>query len=124
VLDCFLAARLTLPSRPALKRRSLVSLAGADDAGVLPHRNPAPLQRLDHIGIGCLMTARTRAGVSPRQSLSSAMRASMRWEGEAAREELILLSFEVVVTFIMAVVARRFLEDSRPPRFVPVLYGR
>src|SRR5690606_19519890 len=32
----------------------LVGLAGAEDAVVLPHRNPAPLPRLDHVGIGLL----------------------------------------------------------------------
>src|SRR3954453_1061923 len=33
---------------------SLVGLAGADDAVVLPHRNPSPLPLLDHIGAGLL----------------------------------------------------------------------
>src|SRR5947207_7929054 len=33
---------------------SLVRLAGADDAGVLPHRNPSPLPHLDHVGEGLL----------------------------------------------------------------------
>src|SRR2546423_7100256 len=33
---------------------SLVRLTGADDAGVLPHRNPSPLPLLDHFGVGLL----------------------------------------------------------------------
>src|SRR5216684_7504971 len=33
---------------------ALVRLAGADDAGVLPHRNPSPLPLLDHFGVGLL----------------------------------------------------------------------
>ena len=68
-------ARLVLPSRLELKRRDgslseaplgegqlhdgLVRLAGADDAIVLPHRNPShrvrwlsPFHLLDHLGVG------------------------------------------------------------------------
>src|SRR5215218_10268095 len=33
---------------------ALVCLAGADDAGVLPHRNPSPLPFLDNVGVGLL----------------------------------------------------------------------
>src|SRR5260370_29022032 len=33
---------------------SLVRLTGADDAGVLPHRNSSPLPLLDHFGVGLL----------------------------------------------------------------------
>src|SRR6266849_10017961 len=33
---------------------SLVRLTGADDAGVLPHRNPSPLPLLDHFRVGLL----------------------------------------------------------------------
>src|SRR5262249_19497777 len=63
-------ARRVLPSRLELKRPEgsssggalgegqlhgrLVRLAGADDAGVLPHRNPSPLPLLDHVGVGLL----------------------------------------------------------------------
>src|ERR1700681_2416616 len=32
----------------------LVRLAGADDSGVRPHRNPSPLPLLDHFGVGLL----------------------------------------------------------------------
>src|SRR5438105_12214159 len=32
----------------------LVRLTGADDSGVLPHRNPSPLPLLDHFGVGLL----------------------------------------------------------------------
>jgi hypothetical protein len=31
---------------------ALVGLAGAEDPGLLPHRNPAPLHLLDHVGQG------------------------------------------------------------------------
>ncbi len=33
---------------------SLVGLTSADDPGMLPHRNPAPLPRLDNFGAGLL----------------------------------------------------------------------
>src|SRR3979490_3508419 len=33
---------------------ALVRLTGADDAGVLPHRNPSPLPLLDHFRAGLL----------------------------------------------------------------------
>ena len=62
---------------------ALVRLAGADDSGVLPHRNASRVRRLspfhllDHFGVGLLDEARTRASVSPRQSLSSLILASI-----------------------------------------------
>src|SRR5437773_5330304 len=33
---------------------ALVRLTGADDSGVLPHRDPSPLPLLDHLGVGLL----------------------------------------------------------------------
>ncbi len=51
----------------------LVGLAGADDAVVGPDRDAAPLPLLDHLGIGLLISARTWASVSPRQSPSSSI---------------------------------------------------
>src|SRR5581483_6966504 len=33
---------------------ALIGLAGADDAGVRPYRNPSPLPFLNHVGIGLL----------------------------------------------------------------------
>jgi len=62
----------------------LVRLAGADDPGVFPHRNPqhrvrrfSPLTCSTTSGSASLMRPRTRASVSPRQSLSAAILASI-----------------------------------------------
>jgi hypothetical protein len=84
-------ARLTLPSRLALKRPEgslsegalgegqlhyvLAGLTGADDSGVLPHRNPSPLPLLDHFGIG--LFDETRASISPANRPSAAILASI-----------------------------------------------
>ena len=46
----------------------LVGLAGADDAGVGPDRDPAPLPLLDHLGVGLLHRARGRGRASRRAS--------------------------------------------------------
>src|SRR5262245_55367745 len=58
-------------------------------------------------GSAALMSARTRASVSPRQSPSAAMRASIRWEGEAPLAFLgpLLLFFPVIVAFCMVVAS-------------------
>src|SRR5213083_1245730 len=64
-------------------------------------------------GSACLMSIRTRASVSPRQSLSSLILASIRREGEwgpsASFEPLVLLLM-VVVAFFMLVVVSASLE--------------
>ncbi len=89
-------ARRVLPSRLELKRPDgsvqrgalgeghlhdgLVGLAGADDAAARPHRNAAPLPLLDHVGVGLLDEALIRASVSPRQSPSSLILASISRE--------------------------------------------
>ena len=52
------------------------------------------------------MRLRSLASVSPRQSLSSVMRASIRWEGEASP----CPSFEPLILFSMVVAARPSLE--------------
>src|ERR1700730_448536 len=57
-------------------------------------------------GSACLMIIRTRASVSPRQSLSSLILASISREGEApafASFGPLLLFFTVVVAFFMVV---------------------
>src|SRR3954452_14302611 len=66
-------------------------------------------------GSACLMRLRTRASVSPRQSLSAAILASISWEGEASRFPSVepLLPFMIVVAFFMVVVARLPLEYRR-----------
>jgi hypothetical protein len=65
-------------------------------------------------GSACLMRRRTRASISPRQSLSSLILASMSREAESPFPffEPLFLFFTVFVTFFMAVVARTSL-DSR-----------
>ena len=110
-------ARRTLPSRLELKRPArvvqrgalgegqlhdgLVGLAGADDAGVLPHRHAAPLPFLDHVGAGLLDELRTRASVSPRQSPSSLIRPSISRDGELPP----FASFAALVGFFMVVAS-------------------
>ncbi|EGE56530.1 hypothetical protein RHECNPAF_6420079 [Rhizobium etli CNPAF512] len=55
-------------------------------------------------GSACLISARTRASVSPRQSLSSSILASISWEGEASPAPCSeLLFFMLAVTFFMIV---------------------
>src|SRR5262245_38628221 len=80
---------------------SLVGLAGTDDAGVLPHRHPSPLPLLDHFGVGLLDESSDRASISPRQSLSSLILASISREGESPA----FPAFEPLVFFVMVVVA-------------------
>ena len=58
----------------------LVGLAGADHPVVLPHRNASPLPLLDHLGVGFLIRARSRESISPRQSPSSLILASISCE--------------------------------------------
>ena len=95
----------------------LVGLAGADDPVVLPDRNPCiAFDGFRHFtssttsGSACLMRLRTRASVSPRQSLSSLILASISPEGESPAFpsfEPLLLFLMVVVAFFMVIVARR-----------------
>ena len=64
-------------------------------------------------GSACLMRLRTRASVSPRQSPSSLILASISREGESspfASFEPLFVFFMVVVAFFMVVVARPSLE--------------
>src|SRR5271163_4583673 len=116
-------ARLVLPSRLELKRRD-GSLSEAPWAKVIftTFLYVSPVQMIpacDHAGTPlhfhssttsgstCLMRVRTRASVSPRQSPSSLILASISREGESApfaSLEPLPLFFMVVASFM--VVAR------------------
>src|SRR5690242_13003307 len=95
-------ARLTLPSRLALNRPagsssdaplknvSLTTFLYASPVQMPPswdHTAVPPLVGLTHFhssttsGSACLISARSRARVVPRQSSNSAIRASISWEG-------------------------------------------
>jgi hypothetical protein len=52
-------------------------LTGADDSGVRPHWNTPPLPFLDHVGVGLPDERPDRASVSPRQSPSFVILASI-----------------------------------------------
>src|SRR3954469_3035299 len=83
----------------------LVGLAGADDAVMLPHRHAAPLPLLDDVRSAFLMMPRMRASISPRQSPSSAILASMCSEGELPSFASFAALFFTPVALFMAVVA-------------------
>ena len=62
---------------------ALVRFAGADDSVVRPDRNALHFHSSTTLGSACLMSARTRASVSPRQSSSDRILASIRLEGDS-----------------------------------------
>src|SRR5207244_6841264 len=116
-------ARLVLPSRLELKR-----LVGSPNEARLAKVNfttflyVSPVQMIpacDHTGTplhfhssttsgtACLMSARTRASVSPRQSPSSLILASMCREAESPSFSFAepLFFFTVVVAFFIEVLA-------------------
>src|SRR2546427_7064978 len=123
-------ARLVLPSRLELKRPE-GSSNEAPLAKVIftTFLYVSPVQMIpacDHTGTplhfhssttsgsACLMRIRTRASVSPRQSLSSLILASISPEGESPpfpSVEPLFLVFMVVVAFFMVVVSRPSLES-------------
>src|SRR5262245_6152866 len=119
-------ARLVLPSRLALKRPE-GSSNEAPLAKVIftTFLYVSPVQMIpacDHTGTplhfhssitsgsACLMSIRTRASVSPRQSPSSLILASMSREGESPPSpsfEPLLIFFMAIVAVLMAVVDER-----------------
>src|SRR5262247_2177457 len=118
-------ARLVLPSRLELKRREgssseaplakviFTTLLYVSPVQIIPACDHTGTPRHFHSsttsGSACLMRARIRASVSPRQSLSSLILASLSREGESPPLPSfapLLLFFMVIVAFVMAVVAR------------------
>src|SRR6476660_8187531 len=115
-------ARRVLPSRLALKRpdgsSSEAPLAKVIFTTLLYVSPVQMIPACDHTGTprhfhssttsgsACLMRCRTRASVSPRQSLSSLILASINREGESP----FFPSFEPLFLFFMVVVARPSLE--------------
>src|SRR5580693_7731318 len=93
-------ARLVLPSRLELKRpegsANAAPLAKVIFTTALYVSPVQIIPACDHTGTprhfhssttsesACLIRLRTRASISPRQSLSSLIRASIKWEGEAS----------------------------------------
>src|SRR4051794_12527537 len=66
-------------------------------------------------GAACLISIRTRASVSPRQSPSSLILASISREGESSAfpcVEPLFVFFMMVVAFVMVVVSRRIRSHS------------
>ena len=61
----------------------LVSFARTDDAIMLEDRHAAPFPGLDHFGVGLMDSFRILASVAPRQSPSSAIRASISAEASS-----------------------------------------
>src|SRR4051812_20671904 len=125
-------ARLVLPSRLELKRPEgssneaplakviFTTFLYVSPVQMIPSCSHTGTPRHFHSsttsGSACLMRARTRASVSPRQSLSSLILESISREGESppfAPFEPLLLFFMVVVAFFMAAVARPSLEYRR-----------
>src|SRR5262245_46692785 len=118
-------ARLVLPSRLELKRPD-GSFSEAPLAKVIftTFLYVSPVQMIpacDHTGTplhfhssttsgsACLMRVRRRASVSPRQSFSSLILASISREGDSfplSSFEPLLLFFIVVIAFFMVVVTR------------------
>jgi hypothetical protein len=108
-------ARLVLPSRLALKRPegssnaaplakvSFTTALYVSPVQMMPSCSHTGTPRHFHAsttsGQACLTSFRTRASVSPRQSPSSSMRASISWEGESAA----FPSFEPLFVFFMVV---------------------
>src|SRR5262249_60111248 len=87
------------------------------------HTGP-PLPSLPSIrwGSACLMRVRRRASVSPRQSFSSLILASISREGDSSplpSFEPLLLFFIVVIAFFMVVVARPSLDRLGRPCLQP-----
>src|SRR5712671_3841247 len=129
-------ARLVLPSRLELKRPEGSSneaplakvifttflyvspvqiIPACDHTGTPLHFHSSTTS-----GSACLMRVRTRASVSPRQSLSSLILASISREGESPVPSFapLFIFFMVVVAFLKVVVARPSLQvllryDSR-----------
>src|SRR5262245_8854454 len=117
-------ARLVLPSRLELKRpegsSSEAPLAKVIFTTLLYVSPVQMIPACDHTGTplhfhssttsgaACLMRHRTRASISPRQSLSSLILASMSREAESPFPffEPLFLFFTVFVTLFMAVAAR------------------
>ena len=120
-------ARRVLPSRLELNRLlgsssagapgegqlhdSLVRLAGADDAVVLPHRNAAPLPRLDHLRVGL-----SDESSDPGERLAPPIAQLLDSRIYPLRGRVFSCSFRraasssCVVAFFMIVVARPSLE--------------
>src|SRR5471032_3101885 len=112
-------ARLVLPSRLELKRpegsSSEAPLAKVIFTTLLYVSPVQMIPACDHTGTplhfhssttsgsACLMRIRTRASVSPRQSLSSLILASISSEGESPP----FASFEALPVFFMVVAAFR-----------------
>src|SRR5262245_63710201 len=121
-------ARLVLPSRLELKRLWSCNAAPLAKVIFTAFLYVSPVQMIpacDHTGTplhfhssttsgsACLMRLRTRASISPRQSLSSLILASMSREGEippCPAFEPLFLFFMAVVTFLLVLVARPSLE--------------
>src|SRR5215813_4083432 len=130
-------ARLVLPSRLELKRRdgslseaplakvSFTRLLYVSPVQMMPSCSHTGTPSLEFDGFlhftssttsgsASLISARTRASVSPRQSPSAAILASISREGESPvpSAEALFVFFMVVVAFVMVVVARPPLEYS------------
>src|SRR5215207_7075933 len=120
-------ARLTLPSRLALKRRDgsaseapLAKVSFTTDLYVSPVQmmpacshtgTPRHFHSSTTSGSASLMRLRTRASVSPRQSLSSLILASISWEGESPP----CPSFEPLFVIFMVVSTPSLRQASRCP---------
>src|ERR1700704_1945290 len=119
-------ARLVLPSRLELNRpegsSSMAPLAKVNFTAFLYVSPVVMIPACDHVGTplhfhssttsgsASLMSFRTRASVSPRQSLSSLILASISCEGESSR------SFEPLLLFVMVVVAFFMVHRKVPSR--------
>jgi len=91
----------------------LVRLAGADDFGVRPHRDPSPLPLLDYFGIGLLdeHSDPRECLAPPITQLCDSHIDELRGRGSFFPSfEALLLFFMVVVGFFMVVVARPSVE--------------
>src|SRR5262247_3417846 len=123
-------ARLVLPSRLELKRREgssseaplakviFTTLLYVSPVQIIPacdHTGtPLHFHSSTTSGSACLMRIRIRASVSPRQSLSSLILASINREVESPPFpscEPVFLFFLVVAAFFMVVLARSSFAD-------------
>src|SRR5882757_5059107 len=123
-------ARLVLPSRLELKRpegsASDAPLAKVNFTTLLYVSPVQMIPACDHTGTprhfhssttsgsACLMSVRTRASVSPRQSPSSLILASISREGESPAVASFEPLFFMLVAFFMVVVARHSSIESSP----------
>src|SRR5262245_54159927 len=109
-------ARLVLPSRLELKRRDgssneaplakviFTTLLYVSPVQMIPSCSHTGTPLHFHVsttsGSACLMRLRIRPSVSPRQSLSSLILASINWEGDFP-----FPSFELLFVFFIVIVA-------------------